>query len=196
MRLKLVTAPTSEPVSVEDLKTHAVIDTSSDDDLLADMIGIAREQVEEETGRALMTQTWALTLDRFPPIIYAPKPPLSSVSSITYVDTAGETQTWSSDEYLVDASSHHKPGRITTAYGYSYPSVRSQPGAVTVTFIAGYGAAGDVPKQLKQAIMLLVGAMYEHREASAYLYAGADIRPVGGPTAYDRIIGKYRTSWA
>ena len=36
---------------------------------------------------------------------------------------------------------------------------------VTVRFVAGYGAASAVPETVKAAIKLLVGHLYEHREA-------------------------------
>lgn len=192
MRLTLNTAPTSEPVAVEDLQAHSVIATGTDDDLISDMIATAREQIEDETGRALMTQTWVLKLDGFPDedVIYMPRPPLASVTSIAYVDTNGDSQTWSSAEYDVDISSKVRKGRITPAYGYSWPSTRDEMGSVTITYVAGYGAASAVPRQLKQALMLLVGAMYEHREASEYTSGGL-VTAVKGPTAYDRLIAKY-----
>jgi len=192
MRLTRSTGPTSEPVTVAEAKAQAVIEGTTDDDLIARFVSVAREQLEDETGRALMTQTWVLTLDSFPDedVIYLPRPPLASVTSIAYVDTAGSSQTWSSDEYDVDATSDVRKGRVTPAYGYSWPSTRDQAGAVTITYVAGYGAAGDVPEQLKQAIVLLVSAMYEHREASEYTMGG-EIKAIRGPTAYDRLIAKY-----
>jgi len=34
-----------------------------------------------------------------------------------------------------------------------------------VTFVSGYGAAAAVPKAIKQALLLLIGHLYENREA-------------------------------
>ena len=36
---------------------------------------------------------------------------------------------------------------------------------MTVTYTAGYGAASDVPEELRLAIRLLVGVYFEQREA-------------------------------
>ena len=35
--------------------------------------------------------------------------------------------------------------------------------AVAIAFTAGYGAAGDVPAAIGQAILQIVSALYEHR---------------------------------
>ena len=36
--------------------------------------------------------------------------------------------------------------------------------AVTITFVAGYGAADQVPDEAKHAIKLILGHLYENRE--------------------------------
>lgn len=165
--LSLVTAPAAEPVSRSEAKAHLRIEASvTDDDTLIDaLIVAAREHVEDFTRRALVTQTWDLKLDAFPCDAYikVPLPRLQSVTSITYVDTAGTTQTWSSSDYQVDTAS--EPGRIAPAYGESWPDTRAgQLNAVTVRFVAGYGAASAVPQKIKQAMLLIIGHWYEHRE--------------------------------
>ena len=92
-----------------------------------------------------------------------PKAPLQSVSSITYVDTAGATQTLATSEYVVDGATHI--GRIYSAYGATWPAVRCQPRAITVRFVCGYGGnPGDIPEPIRQAMLLLVGHWYENRE--------------------------------
>lgn len=160
-------APGTEPVSTADAKSWMRVDLSDDNDLIDFLIAAARERLEEDAGRSLITQTWELKLDRFPSsdltAIVLPRPPLISVSSITYVDEDGDTQTWSSAEYDVDANS--EPGRITPAYNYTWPSTRDQANAVTITFVAGYGAASAVPKKILAAIKFLAAHWYEHRES-------------------------------
>ena len=87
-------------------KAFAKVDVTDDDSLIDALITAARQLVETEQNRQLMPATYELTLDEFPSSsncpIELPRPPLQSVSSITYVDTAGATQTWSSDDYQVD----------------------------------------------------------------------------------------------
>jgi uncharacterized phiE125 gp8 family phage protein len=139
--------------------------TTADAELTA-VIATAREEVETFLRRALITQTWQLTLDRFPgdDFIRLPRPNLLTVESIEYIDTLGATQTLSTDDYDVDTAS--LPGRILLAYGASWPLTRSVRNAVTITFTAGYGpAASDVPASIKAAMKLLIGDLFSNREA-------------------------------
>tara|TARA_R110000868_G_scaffold29889_25_gene111156 strand:+ start:3717 stop:4304 length:588 start_codon:yes stop_codon:yes gene_type:complete len=158
------TAPAAEPLSTAEAKAHLRVDVADDDDLIDRIIGAARRQAETFTGRALIGQTWDLDLDCFPGwTIDVPKPPLQSVSQIEYLDADGVSQVLSSSLYRVDA--RRQPGRITPAYGEVWPVTRGTTNAVTVRFVAGYGAAGsDVPEDIRQAMLLIVGDLYEHRE--------------------------------
>ena len=126
MSLFLVTAPTKEPVSLADAKTHLRVDVDDENDLIASLIVAAREYVETFTHRALVTQTWDLKLDQFPcrgEAIWLPKPPASSVTSITYTATDGTSTTWSSALYTTDLPTGPtaRMGRITPAYGEYLP---------------------------------------------------------------------------
>lgn len=162
------------------------------DPLVRSLIVAGREFAERFQGRALVTQQWRLTLDGFPSlyryapqlaalwelesglsaalcfdphreVIRLPKPPLLSVDAITYVDETGATQTLDPSQYIVDATELR--GEISRAYGTQWPATRRQPGAVSVLFTCGYGAAADVPEMTKQAIKLLVSHWYMNREA-------------------------------
>lgn len=66
MPLQLVTAPTIEPVSVADFKTHARVIDASEDELVKIYIGAARQQAETILRRALISQQWKMVADRFP----------------------------------------------------------------------------------------------------------------------------------
>lgn len=137
------------------------VNSTADPDLTR-LIVAARVSAERITRRALVTQTWDLFLDAFPGWeLGVPKPPLQSVSSISYVDTNGTAQTLASDQYLVDIKG--EPGRITPAYGLTWPSTRAQNNAVTVRFVAGYGAAGAVPDGIKNWMLLRIRQLYDNR---------------------------------
>lgn len=162
---KLLTAPTSEPISTAEAKAHLRVDIADDDTLIDSLVTAARDYVERATRRALISQTWQLFLDGWPGdgIFVLPRPPLQSISHIKYYDTAGSAATWSSTNYFVDTIS--EPGRIFLAYNGTYPTTQLRPNnGVEVQFIAGYGAANTVPQIYKQAILLLVGHWYENRE--------------------------------
>jgi uncharacterized phiE125 gp8 family phage protein len=114
MPLSLVTSATAEPVTRQQFKAHARITRDDEDGVIDGYLLAARRYVETALRRQLVNATWRLTLDCFPACIDVPLPPLSSVSSITYVDTDGATQTLNSSLYRVDTYS--QPGRITPAY--------------------------------------------------------------------------------
>lgn len=165
MGLVLITPPTEEPVSLEEAKLHLRVDISDDDALIGGLIQAARERAEDILRRALITQTWELTLDRFPSgnELELPFPPLQSVASIKYTDSDGDEAEFSSDDYIVDTA--EEPGKVILAYGSNWPSVTLYPtGAVKVRFVAGYGEATAVPQTFKQAILLMAGEWYENRE--------------------------------
>jgi uncharacterized phiE125 gp8 family phage protein len=165
MALVLVTGPTEEPVSTAEAKAHLRVDGSDDDSYIAALITTARMHVEAILRRALITQTWKLVLDSWPDeVLKLPKPPLASVSSVTYLDENGESQTFSPDDYIVDTAS--EPGRLTLAKDASWPSEELYPlGAVNIQYVAGYADADAVPQAYKQAMLLLIGHFYENREA-------------------------------
>lgn len=161
------TAATAEPVSIEEARKQVELPSgyANHDAHLSRLITAARQRAELITGRALVTSTWDLYLDCWPEggdPIYLPKPPLQSVTSITYVDGDGATQTWSSANYVVSTS--REPGRVALAYGASYPSIRVQPDCIRVRYAAGYGTASSVPQALKAAILLLVAHWFGNRE--------------------------------
>lgn len=167
MILKQTVAPAAEPVSLAEAKAHLRVDIDDDDDYISGLISAARQYVETATRRAFISQTWRLSLDRWPAgdAIELRKPPLASVSSIVYRDSDGASTTWGTSNYIVDTDS--EPGRIVLADGASWPSVTLYPvNPIQVTYVAGYGAAGSsVPQYLRHAVLLLVAHWYENREA-------------------------------
>lgn len=165
---QITTAPTVTPVTTADIKTHLRITHSDDDTLLDSYATAAQDTLQRLCRRSLMEQTITLKLDTFPSAgIELPRPPALSVTSIQYVDTDGNTQTWSSGDYMVDVSS--EPARVVPAYGESYPDVRTEtPNSVTVVYQAGHEAVGDVNDTIRLAFKLLVGHYYENREATTY----------------------------
>jgi len=162
--LTLVTGPAgAEPITPEDAKLWLRLDHTTEDTLLHSLIQMVREQVEER-GIAVITQTWDLRLDRFPSVIRIPKTPVEEVSSINYIDVNGDTQLLAESGYTVDIQS--TPARIVPAYGTSWPNTRSEPNAVTVRFVAGYGLGatpGEIPERILQAMRLALTTAYTMR---------------------------------
>lgn len=172
MAIVLVEAPAKEPVTVDEAMLHARCTNAREQALFRDvLVPAARQRAELETQRQLISATYALWLDAWPEAgwIDVPRPPLRSVTSITYADTTGTWQTLATSAYVVEApdlSRPHAPrGRIHPAYNTDWPSVRSQPNAVKVTFVAGYGdEPAHVPPHLRLAILRDVAHLYAQRE--------------------------------
>ncbi len=165
MALKLITAPIALPVALADAKAHLRLDTTSDDAMVAAMIGAATEAAEHYTGRALMAQTWEIALDAFPAALELTRIPVASVVSIQYADVAGVMQTLSPTAYALDNADGFGPAFVVPAYGTGWPVTRDQINAVKVQYIAGYLDAASVPQSIKSWILLQCGAMFENRES-------------------------------
>ena len=193
MVLDLSVAPAEEPLLTEEVKTFIRVDTTDEDELVNALIIAARERVEAITRRALITQTWIMRLDDFPgwdqQDIFLPRPPLQSISSITYIDTAGTSQTWAAANYDVStpAGDFADFGRLRTAFQKSFPVVRDQLEAVTITFAAGYGDAAAVPSGIKTAMKLLISHWFDNRHL-----VGAPGQVGEIPHSVDAILWPYR----
>jgi uncharacterized phiE125 gp8 family phage protein len=179
MGLVLFSGPPTEPLALQEVKDHLRVTETADDGLITTLITAARQHVDGKDGwlgRALITQTWDMKIDRFPAwcdssldawrravAIRVPLPPLQSVTSVKYLDTAGAEQTLDPSKYVVHVS--EEPGLIAPAFGQTWPTTRDQLEAVTVRFVAGYGASADaVPATLKLGLKALVAHFYENPE--------------------------------
>lgn len=162
---KVTTEPSVEPITSTEAKLHLRVDHTDDDTLITILIQASRETVEQLTNRSLITQSRTIKLDRFPcsNTIEIPYGPLISITSVKYYDADNTLQTMSSSLYEVDTFSNVP--RLVLADGQSWPSTYVKTNAVEIIYSAGYGAAGSyVPKPLKQAMFLILGHLYEHRE--------------------------------
>lgn len=182
-KYKVSVAPASEPLTATEVKNYLKVDTSADDDLITDIIAAARRQVEAYTSLALISQTIVQKWDALPPTsgaLYLARGPLISLSSITYTDTAGASQTLSTDYYLVD--DYDVPAKVRLKYGQTWPDTYNQDNVITATYTAGYADADSVPEDIKQAMLLLIADMYENR--TDYVKRM--------PTAAEYLMDKYR----
>lgn len=163
-----ITDAAVEPLSVDQAKRHLRedLDDAGNDEDIAAMIVAARMAAEDRLQRALVQSTWRLTLDAFPAVIELAMGRIISVDSVQYVDADGALQTLDTAAWLADLTS--EPGRVVPAYGLSWPATRAEPGAVRVTYKAGYGTtAAAVPAPVVHWIKLALTDLYEQRSRSA-----------------------------
>jgi len=164
------TAPALEPVTLAEAKAHLRVDISDDDDLITAIIKAAREWCEEYLDRTLIHTQWTMRMDAFPWEFKLPRPPMAqagttTVTSVTYTLETQATATLDTSEYRVDRNS--TPGVVRTVYAGTWPGHLADANAVSVTWWGGYGADGtSVPEAIRSAMLLLIGHLYENRQAA------------------------------
>ena len=161
----LVTGPAAEPISRTEAKLHGRIDHADEDTYVDGLIAMAREAIEARTGLTLVTQTWKLLYDRWPEhhrYLILGRGPVTNVDHVKYTDTDGTERTWASSNYHLDGLAN--PPRLHLAWDAFWPSETLRPGkAIEVQIDCGFGNAGAVPNRIKQAMLLLIEAMYRNR---------------------------------
>ena len=162
----LITPAEIEAVSLGTLKEYFQIpeDVGANDNFVVRVGQTAREAIETELRRQLITAEWSSAYDRFPigeRFIEVPKPPLQEVTKVEYRDPeTHEFVEMDSDDYVVRTDT--EPGRIELAYAKEWPSVLEQPASVRLTYMAGYGDdESDVPATIATAICALAKHLYD-----------------------------------
>ena len=193
----LITAPVTNPITLAETKEHLRITATDEDDYIILLIKAVTKYTENYLSRSLIEQTLNLWFDQFPlcnteeMIISAP--PLMSVEFIKYYDENQDLQTWDSANYVVDVDS--TTGLVYPVMGGSYPGTRFFPKSVNVQYVAGYENSGSspvdyadtLPDDIKQAMYMLAGHMFENREATT---PGIVIQNV--PIGYAALLANYK----
>ena len=177
MALTQTVLPAVEPLSLDDVKHYLRVDGTNDDSLISSLITTSRLHIEAALGLALITQGWRYQFSSWPKgNVILPLRPVQLISQITVVDHNDQPTQLATDTFtlvgsagpasiLIDSDARIAPGRKRLG--------------IEIAFKAGYGdAPQDVPAPIRQALSLLVGHWYEHREAAILGERGARI-PIG-----------------
>lgn len=201
--------PTASVVSIVELRDFLGLapDDTSFDDMLEAFIQVATDYLEEQTGAALLTQTWRLSLDHVPgryaqwwdgvrelPVtaldgegrwIDLPRFPLQSVTSVSFFADDDTETVADAATYYVDTQ--QRPGRVVLRFGQTWPTVALRPAnGVQVLFVAGYGTqACDVPSPMRQAIKMMSAYLFEHRGACT-------VEDAASGSGAEQLIKRYR----
>lgn len=163
MSYQITVQPTSEPITTAEAKAHLRVDFSDDDTYIDTLIVAARKVCEKFCNRAFITQTWRENCNYFPAYLELSMSPVISVTSVKYYDGNEVQQTLSTSNYQVDLLSD--TATIYEGISAGFPSVSSATiNPIEVIYVCGYGAASDVPDDIKHAIKLMVSHFYENRE--------------------------------
>lgn len=173
LRLKAVTSPLTQIVTLDEAREHLRIDHDDDDSYVVNLIDTAAAFIEGPNGAgiALSPRQWRYSLDHLPRLITLDLCPVISVDSITVLGDEVDPSS-----YTVDLDS--TPVRIVGSY---LPTIVGN-GGVKILFTAGYQR---VPADLKQAALLLIGHFYQNREAT-----GPNLSEI--PFAVSAILNRYR----
>lgn len=160
------------PVSVSDLKDHLNVAQSdtSQDAKIESLIEAAKERIERDIDRILMTSTFVYSGPSFSNPLRINLKPVTNILSVKYYDDDGVLQTLDPADYrYIDSSQELVP-----AFGTEFPAVPSGlPDGVQIEFTAGYGASADcMPRLIQAAIKLCVGKwFYDPAQESSALHS-------------------------
>lgn len=167
---KVITQPTSEPVTLDEAKTHLRVDGDDEDTYITSLIKVARIMCEAYSGLSFLTQTREIKLDYFPCArsIEIPNGPVQSVDDFVYVDSDGNSVAMvDGTDYRVDL--HSDIARVQAVSSWPtnvWPTPGDQFNSVSIAYTAGYtnDDHDPLPEVIKQAILMQVGSLYENRQ--------------------------------
>jgi len=186
MSFKVITSIATEPITLAEAKLHLRVETSEtvDDTLITALITVAREFGEHYTGRAFAPQTLEMALPCFPEYeddyIDLDMPPVATITSVKYTDATGVEQTIAGSAYAL--SLYGDSRRIAPTYNVYWPTTQDVPDAVRIRYVTGYTV---LPKAAKAGLLLLIGHLYENRQAVSTL--SLDEIPMGARSLLDTI---------
>ena len=168
MKSVIVTPATAEPVTPTDVLEHSRIDTHDEAAYFETRITAAREAAEGYTHSKFISQTWDDSFDWLGCDLVLQQQPVQSITSVTYIDTSGDTQTLAATVY--ELGTVYGLGVVRLKYNQVWPTdVRSHQDSVIVRYVAGYGDPADVPQGVRTAIELYVSHFNEAREGETPL---------------------------
>jgi hypothetical protein len=154
--------PADPPINVQKLCDRLAITDLADRYDIGDLVDEATTEAETYCKSKFVTQTRIHYFDTFADPLTLPWPPLQSVTSVTYIDTDGVTQTLSSTRYEIGESGGY--GTVRLRHGQTWPAVRDHEDVIQVKYVCGHGTQAQVPQGIKGALGLYAGHRREYPE--------------------------------
>lgn len=185
-----IVTPAAAPIAAAALRARLRMNDASQDDSLAEFLGTAVEQFEDEAGRPVLATVYRQVLSRWPcgPIVLA-RGGVTAVGNVCRYLADGSAEeldpdTWRADlltppaRVCLDAT----PEAVATASGATVTPVGY------VEYTAGWPNASAVPQRVRTALMLLAGHFYRNREA--FRDSAFEMREL--PKGWASVVDRYR----
>ena len=187
--LSRVIAPDSKPITLDQVKDQTRVSGSDDDVYLESLISRAVAYVDAQgvLGRAMITQTWAQSMQYPNGRVHLKMATVQSLSAVKFFDDANVLQTATLADYRLVAGDDF--AYVEPVIGSAWPTAFDRIDAVRVEFVAGYGLAADVPENICHALLLLVGHWYQNRENTSE----TALQTI--PHGFEILLNNHRLSW-
>lgn len=185
--LTLITAPTAQPISLEEVKEHLriVVTDTANDNYLSDVQDSAVDQFQSDAEYQVMQATYKLTLACFPDeYIDIPIIPKVTITEFLYYTDQSNTST------LTEGTDFYKvlTDRYCRLYPFSsWPSLGDRMDAIQITFTVGHATQSAIPARVLQGLKFLIGHFNENRQS---VVAGPNVQEI--PESYHSIVGKLK----
>jgi len=188
---QITVEPAEEPITLAEAKEHLRVDFSDEDDYITALITTARKYCESYTNRVFITQTWRQNIDYFPRVIQLKVNPIISLTSLKYYDTAENQQTITDNSNNFQKDFNSDVGSLHEGLVNAFPSVGDTINPIEIITVCGYGAAADVPMNIKHAMKIMVSHLYENREGVNVVVGGLAMQ-IELPNAVKHLLMPYR----
>ena len=159
IRSELITAASSEQITLAEAKLHLRVDHTTDDTLITSLIKVAREEGEAVCGRCFGMQEWALYFDCFHNIKLHGCG-IVTAATLHWRDQNGDWQALGTTQYDLVKS---VPAKIYLKDSFNVPTTGDYADPVRVTLTCGELASFAV----KAWMLLRIGTLYQNREADS-----------------------------
>lgn len=194
MAYKIITAATTEPITLEEARSHLRIDVYGDpavhpdDSYIEQLISVSREWCEQYTGRSFAEQVIETAMDSFPAgDITLPLTPVGSITSVKYLDATSSEITLSSAYYQLD--DYSIPNKLALKLNQTWPSTDGSVNNVKIRTVVGDSA---IPYPVKAAMLLIIGNLYENRQEDQLATSRASFNSL--PMGVYNLLQPYRLS--
>ena len=161
MSSMLLTPPAIEPWTLTEAKGFLRIEHDDDDAVITSLIAAARGQIESQTRRGLIAQTWRIARDAWPDDgrIALRIGPLRSVVAARVFDAAGNASAIDVGRFVIDKTSD-----VIASPAWSLPQPGRAVAGIELDVEIGFGTtAASVPPVLRHAVRSMVAHWYDNR---------------------------------